>query len=77
MNLTDADRKLARLYIAYVWAWKQTGKYEDVVREMKKTIRVSSTKQPTVYEVWVNGRSGSIEMNPVEVRWMQEDLGLK
>lgn len=76
MNLTTDDIELAERYIAYVWAWKQTGKYRDDVMEMKKRIRVSKTHVPTVYEVWVNGRHGDIIFGPVEIRYKQEELNI-
>lgn len=76
MNLSEEDRELARKYIAYVWAWKKTGKYEDEVMEMKKRIRVSKTHVPTVYEVWNDGRHGDLLFGPVEVRCKQEELNI-
>lgn len=77
--LTDADIELAQTYIAYVRAWRKTGKYqnEERVKEMRKKIMVSKTSQPTVYDVWIKDRQGVINFNPVEVRWKQKELGIQ
>lgn len=76
MELIQEDIDLAEKYISYVKVWKQTGEYGDEVMEMKKHVKVSYTDQPTVYDVWVNDRHGSIVFGPMEMRWKEKELDI-